>query len=111
MQPDWICVGDSIAKLHILNPKNDFKLVKSYTTEHTKGITGVHLTHGCLITSSTDGTVRISSPTDPPKPIATLLSGFGEIASVSVIYYIRKIYYVNFKKKLLKCHFRLINNK
>lgn len=84
MQPDWICVGDSIAKLHILNPKDDFKLVKSYATEHTKGITGVHLTHGCLITSSTDGTVRISSPTDPPKPIATLLSGFGEIASVSV---------------------------
>lgn len=80
MQQDCVCIGDSIAKLHVLNPKNDFELVKSYSTEHTKGITGVHLTRGNLITSSTDGTVRISSPTDPPKSMATLCSPFGAIA-------------------------------
>jgi len=91
MQRDCVCVGDSTAKLHVLNPKNDFELVKSYSTKHTKGITGVHLAHGCLITSSKDGTVRISSPTDPPKPIATFLSGFGEIASVSIIYVYKKM--------------------
>lgn len=85
MQRDCVCVGDSTAKLHVLNPKNDFELVKSYSTKHTKGITGVHLAHGCLITSSKDGTVRISSPTDPPKPIATFLSGFGEIASMDYL--------------------------
>ncbi|TGZ48727.1 F-box/WD repeat-containing protein 9 [Temnothorax longispinosus] len=68
----------------MLNPKDDFKLVKSYSTEHTKGITEVHLTHGCLITSSTNYTVRISSLTDPPKPIATLRSEFGRIRSVSI---------------------------
>ncbi|KMQ97958.1 f-box wd repeat-containing protein 9-like protein [Lasius niger] len=80
MQQDCVCIGDSVAKLHVLNPKKDFELVNSYSTGHTKGITGVHLTHGNLITSSTDGTVRISSPTDPPKPMATLCSSFGEIA-------------------------------
>ncbi|TGZ47692.1 F-box/WD repeat-containing protein 9 [Temnothorax longispinosus] len=66
-------------KLHVLNPKDDFKLVKSYSTEHTKSITKVHLTHECLITSSEDGTVRIASLTDPPKPIATLRSEIGGI--------------------------------
>lgn len=85
MQRDWVYVGDSAAKLHVLNPRKEFELVKSYATEHTKRITGVHLTHGCLITSSTDGTVKISSPTDPPKPLATLTSGFGEIASVGIV--------------------------
>lgn len=99
MQRDWVCVGDSTAKLHVLNPKNDFELVKSYSTEHTKGITGVHLTHGCLITSSTDGTVRISSPTDPPKPIATLLSGFGEIASVR---FAEKYRIIDLKERFVK---------
>lgn len=91
MQRDCVCIGDSAAKLHVLNPKNDFELVKSYSTKHTKGITVVHLTRGCLITSSKDGTVRISSPTDPPKPIATLHSGFGEIANVSITYVYKKI--------------------
>lgn len=80
MQQDCVCVGDSIAKLHVLNPRNDFELVKSYSTGHAKGIRGVHLTHGNLITSSIDGTIRISSPTDPPKHMATLRSPFGEIA-------------------------------
>lgn len=98
MQRDWVCVGDSSAKLHVLNPKNDFELVKSYSTEHTKGITGVHLSHGCLITSSTDGTVRILSPTDPPKPIATLLSGFGEIASVSSVRFAENLVSLTLKK-------------
>ncbi|XP_024880470.1 F-box/WD repeat-containing protein 9-like isoform X1 [Temnothorax curvispinosus] len=72
MRRDLVCVGDNEGKLHMLEPKNDFELVKSYSTEHTDEITGVRLTHGCLITSSLDGTVRISSPTDPPKLIATL---------------------------------------
>lgn len=85
MQRDWVCIGDNTAKLHVLDPKNNFELVKSYATEHTKGITGVHLAEGCLITSSTDGTVRISSPTDPPRPIATFNSGFGEIARMDYL--------------------------
>ncbi|XP_024888217.1 F-box/WD repeat-containing protein 9-like, partial [Temnothorax curvispinosus] len=74
MRRDWVFIGDRDAKLHILNLNNDFELVKSYSTEHTDMITGVRLTHECLITSSRDGTVRISSLTDPPQPIATLCS-------------------------------------
>ncbi|XP_024887993.1 uncharacterized protein LOC112464935 [Temnothorax curvispinosus] len=70
---NWVCVGDTKAKLHMLNPKNNLELVKSYSTEHTREITGVYLSRGCLITSSYDGTVRISSPTDPPRCIATLV--------------------------------------
>ncbi|XP_024885573.1 F-box/WD repeat-containing protein 9-like [Temnothorax curvispinosus] len=75
MRRDLVFVGtcrDFFSKLHVLNAKDDFKLVKSYSTEHTASITRVHLTHECLITSSKDGTVKISSLTDPPKPIATL---------------------------------------
>lgn len=83
MQRDMIYVGDGSAKLHVLDPRNDFKRVKCYTTEHKKGINGVHFTPGCLITSSMDQTVRISSPTDPPQHLTTLKSSYGEIASVS----------------------------
>lgn len=83
MQRDMIYVGDGSAKLHVLDPRNDFKPVKYYTTEHKKGINGVHFTPGCLITSSMDQTVRISSPTDPPQHLTTLKSSYGEIASVS----------------------------
>ncbi|XP_071576067.1 F-box/WD repeat-containing protein 9-like isoform X2 [Temnothorax nylanderi] len=73
------------SKLHVLNLKNDFELVKSYSTEHTKYITRMLLTHGCLITSSMDGTVRISSLTDPPKPIATLRSEIGYIYNMDYL--------------------------
>lgn len=93
MQRDMVYVGDSAAKLHVLNPKHEFEVVKSYTTEHTKRITGVHFTHGCLITSSIDKTVRISSPTDPPRTIATLTSEFGEIASVNITRCFSKRYF------------------
>ncbi|XP_071560148.1 F-box/WD repeat-containing protein 9-like isoform X2 [Temnothorax nylanderi] len=86
MRRDLVCVGDNKKKLHMLDPKNDFELVKSYSTKHTGHITGVRLTHGCLITSSWDGTVRISSPTDPPKPITTLRSSMK---------YIRRMDYLN----------------
>ncbi|XP_024887884.1 mitochondrial division protein 1-like [Temnothorax curvispinosus] len=77
MRRDLVFVGTVTwaicsSKLHVLNPKDDFKIVKSYSTKHTDIITGVHLTHGCLITSSRDGTVKISSLTDLSKPIATL---------------------------------------
>ncbi|XP_024890795.1 F-box/WD repeat-containing protein 9-like isoform X4 [Temnothorax curvispinosus] len=76
MRRDWVFIGDSRAKLHLVNP-NNFEVVESYSTKHTEDITGVRLTHGCLITSSMDRTVRIWSPTDPPKPIATLHTKFG----------------------------------
>ena len=84
-------VGDSTANLHILDPKKDFEPVKSYSTNHEKSITGVYADSGCLITSSLDRTVQISSPTDPPLPLAALEFKNGEIASVCII---TKFYYI-----------------
>lgn len=85
MQRDAVFVGDSIGKLHVLDPRRDFEPVKSYTTEHKNGINGVHITPGCLITSSRDQTVRISSPTDPLQNLTTLSSSYGEIASLDYL--------------------------
>lgn len=84
MQRDMVYVGDGRAKLHVLDPNEDFEPVKCYTTEHKRGISGVHVGPGCLITSSTDETVRICSPTDPPQHLVTLESNYGEVAGVSI---------------------------
>lgn len=80
---DTICLGDNVGNLHILNPKKNFEIAKSYASGHKKAIRGVHLSYDSLITSSTDGTIRVLSPTDPPRLIAVKSSGFGEIANVS----------------------------
>lgn len=86
MHKDVVYVGDSRAKLHVLDPHKDFEPVKCYETDHKKGITGIRLAPGCLITSSTDKTLRISSPTDPPHHLTTMSCGYGEIASVSILH-------------------------
>lgn len=85
IQRNMVYVGDGNAKLHVLDPKKDFEPVKCYTTEHKKGINGVHMTPGCLITSSMDKTVIISSPTDPPQHLTTLKSNYGVIASTDYL--------------------------
>ncbi|XP_071653470.1 F-box/WD repeat-containing protein 9-like [Temnothorax longispinosus] len=104
MRRDWVFIGDRDAKLHILNLNNDFEPVKSYSTEHTDMITGVRLTRECLITSSRDGTVRISSLTDPPQPIATLCSEMRYIFDVSIarIRFAENIVSLILKKKFVK---------
>ncbi|XP_076164962.1 F-box/WD repeat-containing protein 9 isoform X2 [Ptiloglossa arizonensis] len=85
MQRDMVYVGDGRAKLHVLDPNEDFEPVKCYTTEHKRGISGVHVGPGCLITSSTDETVRICSPTDPPQHLVTLESNYGEVAGTDYL--------------------------
>ncbi|XP_071582252.1 F-box/WD repeat-containing protein 9-like [Temnothorax nylanderi] len=91
MQWNLVCIGDDKAKLHMLNLNNDIELVNSYSIRDTNIssdaniITGVYLTRGCLITSSYDGTVRISSPTDPPRSIATLAHRSREINSMDYL--------------------------
>jgi F-box/WD-40 domain protein 9 len=84
MQEEIVYVGDANAKLHILDPKQDFEPVKSYKTNHLKSITGIYVDSGCLITSSLDRTVQISSPTDPPQTLTSIQYSNGEIARVSV---------------------------
>ncbi|XP_024937719.1 F-box/WD repeat-containing protein 9 isoform X2 [Cephus cinctus] len=82
MNKGIVYVGDSGAKLHVLNPKKDFELKKCYTTKHEKAITGLHVAPGCLITGSLDKTVIIWSPTDPPQHVETLTSPYGEVPSI-----------------------------
>ena len=92
IQRDYVCVGDSDAKLHVFNPKNNCEPVKSYSTGHTSWIMNVHLTQGSLITGSPDGIVKIWSSTDPPKLLNTLASNFEEIEGVNIIHLFRKFY-------------------
>jgi len=86
MQRDWVCIGDSTAKLHLLDLKNDSEPVKYYSTDHKKKLTGVHMTDGCLITAgSTDCAVKVWSLTDPPQRIVKMNSnGVREISRVSI---------------------------
>ncbi|XP_012258692.2 F-box/WD repeat-containing protein 9-like isoform X2 [Athalia rosae] len=82
MQKNTVYVGNNGGRLHVLDPSNDFEIAKEYASGHNKAITGVHQAAGHLITSSLDKSVRISSPTDPPKLLATLHSSYGEVASM-----------------------------
>ncbi|XP_015118770.1 F-box/WD repeat-containing protein 9 isoform X2 [Diachasma alloeum] len=82
MHNGLVYIGDSNSNIHILDEKKDFNVVKSYKTEHTKGITGIHASSGCLMTVSLDKTVRIMGPTDPPQSIATFECKHGDVASM-----------------------------
>ncbi|XP_034942477.1 F-box/WD repeat-containing protein 9-like [Chelonus insularis] len=79
-----VFIGDSGAYIHVLDTDN-YKIVKQYKTEHTKGITGIYASLGSIITSSLDSTVRISSPTDPPKQFTILKSPHGDIAGMDYL--------------------------
>ncbi|XP_039303964.1 F-box/WD repeat-containing protein 9 isoform X2 [Solenopsis invicta] len=87
MQKEWVCVGDTKGMVHVLNPKNGFKLAKSISDGYSDYITGVHLTRGCLITSTT-GYCNVSSLTDPSKSIAILLSEFYEFNEIKSMNYL-----------------------
>ncbi|XP_046752012.1 F-box/WD repeat-containing protein 9-like [Diprion similis] len=85
MQKSTVYAGDNGGKLHVLDLNNDLELVKSYETGHKKGITGVYQAPGLLITTSLDKSVRISSPTNPPKLLTSLNSTYGEIAGMDYL--------------------------
>lgn len=85
MYKDTVYIGDSAANIHILDIHKEFDIIRTYETEHTKGITGIHVTPGSILTSSLDSTVRISSPTDPPRQFTILQSRHGDIAGVNII--------------------------
>ncbi|XP_039304735.1 F-box/WD repeat-containing protein mec-15 isoform X2 [Solenopsis invicta] len=89
MQKDWVCVGDTYGEVHVLNPKNGFKLVKSYSIGSSNEIiTGVHLTHGCLISCIKDvygGTVKIGNLTNPSKMIRDIWPKFRPICRMNYL--------------------------
>ncbi|XP_069700285.1 F-box/WD repeat-containing protein 9-like isoform X4 [Periplaneta americana] len=77
---DLLYVGDTKGRLHLLNPVHGhFNIVESYEVGHTAKLTCVQHGMGSILTSSTDGTVRISTPTQRPENIAVVSSQGGEV--------------------------------
>ncbi|PSN30204.1 hypothetical protein C0J52_21036 [Blattella germanica] len=75
-------VGDTKGQLLLLNPTHgQFNIVKVFEVGHTSKVTCVQHGMGSIITSSTDGTVRISTPTQEPQTIAIITSQGGEVTS------------------------------
>ncbi|PNF41646.1 hypothetical protein B7P43_G07628 [Cryptotermes secundus] len=70
-----IYVGDSKGNLHLINPaQGHFNIVDSYKVGHRARLTCVQHGMGSILTSSTDGTVRISTPTQRPETITVISS-------------------------------------
>ncbi|XP_068083329.1 F-box/WD repeat-containing protein 9 [Anabrus simplex] len=73
-------VGDGDGQLHLLNPAGGlFNLVMSYNTGHTGKLTAIQHNLGCVITSSTDRTLRVLTPTRQPELIGVIPSEAGEV--------------------------------
>ena len=58
--------------------------LQSCEVGHTSKLTCVKHGMGSILTSSTDGTVRISTPTQKPEAIAVIMSQAGEVTGVSI---------------------------
>ena len=57
--------------------------LQTYEVGHTSKLTCVKHGMGSILTSSTDGTVRVSTPTQQPEAIAVVVSKTGEVTGVS----------------------------
>jgi hypothetical protein len=58
--------------------------LQSYEVGHSAQLTCVKHGMGSILTSSPDGTVRISTPTRRPETMAVISSQVGEVTGVSI---------------------------
>ncbi|XP_015271314.1 PREDICTED: F-box/WD repeat-containing protein 9 [Gekko japonicus] len=82
--------GDNYGLLYVFQNRGDsFQHVRHFDVGHRSQITGVQYSLGALYTASTDKTLRIHIPTDPPKAICSrthscMLSGVSVAGNIAV---------------------------
>ncbi|XP_010359954.1 F-box/WD repeat-containing protein 9 isoform X3 [Rhinopithecus roxellana] len=71
-QEPQLWAGDNHGLLHVFVNRNGcLQLVRSFDVGHSFPITGIQYSVGALYTTSTDKSIRVHVPTDPPRTICT----------------------------------------